>query len=73
MEHKHHQENTPKNRYFLLGLTFFLAGAALIGVYYILFHSSKLVNVYHFIAGIMMPVVYGFVLAYVLIPALNFF
>jgi len=72
MEYKH-QENAPKNRYFMLGLTIFLAGAALIGMYYILFHSSKLMNVYRFIAGIMMPVVYGFILAYVLIPALNFF
>lgn len=72
MEHKH-QENTPKSRYFLLGLTLFLAGAALIGMYYVLFHSSKIVNIYNFISNIMMPVVYGFILAYVLIPALNFF
>lgn len=73
MNEKNPQNNTPKNRYFLLGLTIFLAGAALISVYYILFHSNKLANVFKFIANISMPVVYGFVLAYVLIPALNFF
>lgn len=73
MNHKHSQDNTPKSRYFLLGLTLFLAGAALIVIYYVLFHSSKLVNIFHFITNMLMPIVYGFVLAYVLIPALNFF
>ena len=72
MEHKNSHDNTPKSRYFLLGLTLFLAGAALIGVYYILFHSSKLANVYSFIADILMPILFGFILAYVLIPVLNF-
>ena len=42
MERKHSQDNTPKNRYFLMGLTIFLAGAALIGLYFILFHSARL-------------------------------
>lgn len=73
MNHKHSQDNTPKSRYFLLGLTLFLAGAALIVIYYVLFHSSKLINIFHFITNMLMPIVYGFVLAYVLIPALNFF
>lgn len=66
-------QDTSKNRYFLLGLTLFLAGTALITVYYVLFHSSKLVSVFKFVTDMLMPVVYGFVLAYVLIPALNFF
>lgn len=73
MNLRHSQDNTPKSRYFLLGLTIFLAGAALIGMYYVLFHSSKLANIFHFITDMLMPIVYGFVLAYVLIPALNFF
>ena len=73
MNRRHSQDNTPKSRYFLLGLTIFLAGAALIGMYYVLFHSSKLANIFHFITDMLMPIVYGFVLAYVLIPALNFF
>ena len=73
MNHKHSQDNTPKSRYFLLGLTLFLAGAALIVIYYVLFHSSKLINIFHFITNMLMPIVYGFVLAYVLSPALNFF
>lgn len=72
MDRKNSHDNTPKSRFFLLGLTFFLAGAALIGVYYILFHSSKLANVYGFISDILMPILCGFVLAYVLIPVLNF-
>ena len=73
MERKNSQDNTPKNRYFLMGLTIFLAGAALIGVYYILFHSARLAGMFQFLSGILMPVIYGFVLAYILIPALNFF
>lgn len=73
MENKHSHENQPpKSRYFMLGLTIFLAGAALIGVYYILFHGAKLANIYEFISDMMMPVLCGFVLAYVLIPVLNF-
>ncbi len=73
MENKHsHDNQQPKSRYFLLGLTLFLAGAALIGVYYILFHGSKLAEIYQFISDMMMPVLCGFVLAYVLIPVLNY-
>lgn len=73
MDARKPQDNTPKSRYFLLGLTLFLAGTALISVYYVLFHSSKLVNIFRFLTDMLMPVVYGFVLAYVLIPSLNFF
>ena len=73
MERKHSQDNTPKNRYFLMGLTIFLAGAALIGLYFILFHSARLAGFFNFLSGILMPIIYGFVLAYILIPALNFF
>lgn len=73
MNRKNSQDNTPKSRYFTLGLTLFLAGAALITLYYVLFHSSKLANAFHFITDMLMPIVYGFVLAYVMIPALNFF
>lgn len=73
MENKHsHDNQPPKSRYFLLGLTLFLAGAALIGVYYVLFHGSKLAKIYAFISNIMMPILCGFVLAYVLIPVLNY-
>lgn len=73
MNRKNSQDNTPKSRYFTLGLTLFLAGAALITLYYVLFHSSKLANAFRFITDMLMPIVYGFVLAYVMIPALNFF
>ena len=72
MNFKDSQDNKSKNRYFLLGLTIFLAGAALIGVYYVLFHSSKLASIFHFVSNMLMPIVYGFVLAYVMIPTLNF-
>lgn len=73
MDNKNSHENSaPKSRYFLLGLTIFLAGAALIGVYYILFYGSKIANMYDFVSDIMMPILCGFVLAYVLIPILNF-
>lgn len=74
MEQHHNQNhhNRTKNKYFFLGLTIFLSGAALIGVYYILFHSAKLANVYKFLSDILMPILFGFILAYVLIPILNF-
>ena len=73
MNRKNSQDNTPKNRYFLAGLTIFFAGAALLGLYYILFHSSRLASTLHYITDMLMPVVYGFVLAYIMIPVLNFF
>ena len=73
MDKKHlHDNQQPKSRYFLLGLTLFLAGAALIAVYYILLHGSKVVEIYDYIANMMMPILCGFVLAYVLIPVLNY-
>lgn len=73
MDNKHLNDNhQPKSRYFLLGLTLFLTGTALIGVYYILLHGSKVVEFYDYIANMMMPILCGFVLAYVLIPVLNY-
>ncbi len=72
MEHNNNSShNRQKNRYFFLGLTLFLSGAALIGLYYILFHSAKLANVYKFLSDILRPILFGFVMAYVMIPILN--
>ncbi len=73
MEHnKNLKDNTSKNRYFLLGLTFFLAGAALIVLYYVLFSTTQLANIFHFISNILSPIILGFILAYITIPVLNF-
>ena len=72
MDHKNSHDNTPKSKYFLLGLTIFLAGAALIGVYYVLFHSARIADVFTFVSNIMKPILFGFILAYITIPILNF-
>lgn len=72
MEHKNPHDNIPKSKYFLLGLTIFFAGAALIVVYYVLFHSTRLANIFTFLSDILKPIVLGFILAYITIPILNF-
>lgn len=69
---RHSHDNTPKSRYFLLGLTFFLAGAALITLYYIMFRSTQLANVFGFVSNILSPIILGFILAYITTPILNF-
>lgn len=60
------------NKYFRWGLTAFLTIAASICFYYLLFHGSSIKAGFHTITGILMPVVFGLVTAYLLTPVLNF-
>lgn len=59
------------NKYFRWGLTAFLVVAASILFYYFMFHSSNIKAGIHTITGILMPVVWGFAIAYLLTPVLN--
>ncbi len=58
-------------KYLNWGITAFLVISASICFYYLLFHSSKLWDGFFFVFNIIMPVVDGFVLAYLLAPGLN--
>lgn len=60
------------NKYFRWGLTLFLAVAASILFYYFVFHSSNIRTGISTITNILMPVVWGFAIAYLLTPILNF-
>ncbi|MBD5504365.1 MAG: AI-2E family transporter [Lachnospiraceae bacterium] len=60
-----------EKKYFCWGLTAFLVIVASILFYYVLFHRSSLSsNIAKFI-GISMPIIDGFVLAYLMTPVLN--
>ena len=54
------------NKYFRWGVTAFLTIAASICFYYLLFHGSSIKTGFHTIIGILMPVVFGLVTAYLL-------
>ncbi|MCD7725949.1 MAG: AI-2E family transporter [Clostridiales bacterium] len=58
-------------KYLYLGITIFLAIAASILFYYILFHGSTLSQGIHTLIKIAMPIIDGFVLAYLITPVLN--
>lgn len=60
------------NRYVRWGLTMFLVVAASITFYYLIFHSSNLADKFNVVMGILLPVVFGLVTAYLLTPVLNF-
>lgn len=60
-----------KNQYIKWGLTALLVIMGSIMFYYLLFHSSNIKSAFNIIVGIMMPVVFGFILAYLLTPVLN--
>ena len=60
------------NKYFRWGLTAFLTIAASICFYYLLFHGNSIKSGFHTITGILMPVLYGLVTAYLLTPVLNY-
>ena len=60
-----------EKKYFCWGLTAFLVIVASILFYYILFHRSNLSSGIAKIIGISMPVIDGFVLAYLITPVLN--
>ncbi len=60
------------NKYVRWGLTSFLVIAASITFYYLIFHSSNIHEKFSLIMGILMPVIFGLVTAYLLTPILNF-
>ena len=60
-----------KNQYIRWGLTALLVIMGGIMFYYLLFHSSNIKSAFNVVVGIMMPVVFGFILSYLLTPVLN--
>lgn len=60
-----------KNPHIKWGLTALLVIMGGIMFYYLLFHSSNIKTAFNVIVGIMMPVVFGLILAYLLTPVLN--
>lgn len=59
------------NKYFRWGLTAFIVIAASICFYYLMFHSSKIKTGVSVILNLIMPIMFGFVIAYLLTPLLN--
>lgn len=60
------------NRYVRWGATLFITVALSLCFYYLLFHSDKLKEGFSNMYRILMPVLFGLLLAYILTPALNF-
>lgn len=60
-----------EKKYLYWGITAFLVIAASIFFYYILFHRSNLSSGIRTLIGISMPIIDGFVLAYLMTPVLN--
>lgn len=58
-------------KYFYWGLTAILVIIAAIFFYYMLFHASSLSKAFHSIITISMPIIDGFILAYLITPVLN--
>lgn len=61
-----------ESKFFKWGLTAFVVIAAGISFYYIVFHSHNIRIAFRTIVDILMPVVFGLVIAYLLTPVLNF-
>ncbi len=59
------------NRYVRWGLTALVVIVVSMLFYYLLFHGSNIKAAFQVIMGIMMPVVFGLILAYLLTPVLN--
>lgn len=60
------------NKYFKWGLTAFLVVAAGLVFYYLIFHISDIIKNMKALLGVVMPVVFGLIIAYLLTPILNF-
>lgn len=61
------------NKYFRWGLTAFLVIAAAIFFYYLLFHGTNIKTGFQSVTKLLMPIVFGFGLAYLMTPILNTF
>lgn len=60
------------NKYVKWGVTAFLVIAAGISFYYLVFHINDMIKNIGALMNVVMPVVFGFVIAYLLTPILNF-
>lgn len=60
------------NKYFKWGITAFLVIAAGICFYYLVFHISDIIQNIKAVFSIIMPVIFGLIIAYLLTPILNF-
>lgn len=60
------------NKYLQWGITAFLVIAASLCLYYILFHATNIKNGIETSFDVLMPIVFGFTLAYLLTPVLNY-
>lgn len=61
------------NKYIGWGITAFLVITASLGVYYLMFHASRLFENISRIFKILMPVMFGLIIAYLLTPVLDYF
>lgn len=61
------------NKYVKWGLTAFLVIAAGITFYYVVFHISDIIQNIKGLFNVIMPVIFGMVIAYLLTPILNYF
>lgn len=61
------------NKYIGWGITAFLVIIASLGVYYLMFHASRLFENISRIFTILMPVMFGLIIAYLLTPVLDYF
>lgn len=59
------------NKYFRWGLTAFIVIVASICFYYLVFHSSQITTGISVVLNLTMPIMFGFVIAYLLTPLLN--
>ncbi|MCM1325668.1 MAG: AI-2E family transporter [Bacteroidales bacterium] len=70
------EKNKKKDRfaspYLCWGLTAFAVVAASLCFYYVMFHLSNIINGIKGVAHILMPVMFGFIMAYLLTPILNY-
>ncbi|MCD7835862.1 MAG: AI-2E family transporter [Lachnospiraceae bacterium] len=60
------------NKYVLWGITAFLVFAAAMLLYYIMFNGSNIRAVFMSFLDILMPILFGLIMAYLLTPVLNF-
>lgn len=61
-----------EKKYIVRGLTAFLVVAASIFLYYLIFHGSNIKKGIHTLYSISVPIVNGFIIAYIMTPTLNF-
>lgn len=59
-------------KYLLTGLMAFLVLAGVLILYYIVFHGTNIKNGVNYLLLVSRPIVYGFIIAYIMTPMLNF-